>query len=400
MATVTFLQLSDVHLGCRFAWLPPDRRQERRREQQRALERAVQLAIERNAAAILLPGDLFDAVEVDAESLALAIHTFGVPGCPPVYIAPGNHDPYSESSGTWSERLLAARDLRWPAHVHRFDTPHWTSLELPGHPVRVWGRCYTPAMASTERPLGPEARGALGTLAPTETHVAVFHGSLEGKLPPGQKMVAPFSVDEARRAPFAWMAIGHYHGAGIDEHFAYAGSPIALGPCETAGHGALVVTLEHGAGPVRASVEQVSLDARRALEVEVDVTGAASADQVDRRILMQLDQARAGAQDLATARLHGRLARGVRWSAPGDELLGRVWHLRVDRSALRPDFDLVELRHCSDETTEGRFARVMLDRLDRETDVEARATIERALYYGLEAFQIRDVTPAWEEIRA
>ena len=90
----------------------------------------------------------------------------------------------------------------------------------------------------------------------------------------------------------------------------------------------------------------------------------------------------------------------VRWTAPGDELATRVWHLRVDRSAIRPDFDLVALRHCSDETTEGRFARVMLDRLDRETDSEARAAIERALYYGLEAFQIRDVTPAWEEIRA
>src|SRR6185436_11822419 len=105
-------------------------------------------------------------------------------------------------------------------------------------------------------------------------------------------------------------------------------------------------------------------------------------DQVDRRILAQLEQSRAGEGDLATVRLHGRLARGVRWSAPGEELNGRVWHLRVDRSAIRPDFDLVALRHCSDETTEGRFARVMLDRLDRETDVEARATIERALYYG------------------
>ena len=51
-------------------------------------------------------------------------------------------------------------------------------------------------------------------------------------------------------------------------------------------------------------------------------------------------------------------------------------------------------------TTEGRFARVLLEQLDRETDPEARTTIERALYYGLDAFRLREVAPLWEEIGA
>ena len=137
MATVKFLQISDLHLGARFAWLTPERRAERRREQQRALEGAVRLAIERGVDAILIPGDLFDGVEIDAENLAVAIHSFRMTGCPPVFIAPGNHDPYSESSPTWSPRLLAARGLRWPAHVHVFADPHWSSVRLE---ERVWRR--------------------------------------------------------------------------------------------------------------------------------------------------------------------------------------------------------------------------------------------------------------------
>ena len=46
---VTFLQVSDLHLGAPNGWLPPDKRDERRREQQRALEAAVSQAIERPA---------------------------------------------------------------------------------------------------------------------------------------------------------------------------------------------------------------------------------------------------------------------------------------------------------------------------------------------------------------
>ena len=99
-------------------------------------------------------------------------------------------------------------------------------------------------------------------------------------------------------------------------------------------------------------------------------------------------------------RLCGRLLNGVRWSGPGEELAARVWHLRVDPSGVRPDYDLAALRRGNDETTEVRFARVLLEQLERETDAEARARIECALYYGLDAFRMREVAPMWEEIDA
>ena len=101
MSLARFLHVSDLHLGRPFGWLPAERRSERRREQLRILERAVSEAIERGVHAILIPGDLFDQEGVDAETLATVVgSTFAVSGCPPVYIAPGNHDPSSETSHT------------------------------------------------------------------------------------------------------------------------------------------------------------------------------------------------------------------------------------------------------------------------------------------------------------
>src|SRR5262245_40598444 len=86
MAVATFLQLSDLHLGRPFGWLPADRRAERRADQRRALERAVREAIERGAHAILIPGDLFDEAGADADTMAFALGAFSVTGCPPVFI--------------------------------------------------------------------------------------------------------------------------------------------------------------------------------------------------------------------------------------------------------------------------------------------------------------------------
>src|SRR5207248_2147669 len=165
-------------------------------------------AIERGAAALLVPGDVFDAECVDADTLAWAVHdAFALPGCPPVYIAPGNHDPCSDASHYWNPALLAARGWSWPAHVHVFTQPAWEARELR-EGVRIWGRCFVAGMPLHERPLAPEAlagctRGALD--------VAVFHGSRETACPPGQKIVAPFSDAEVLASPFDYLAVGHYH---------------------------------------------------------------------------------------------------------------------------------------------------------------------------------------------
>jgi len=140
MSLARFLQVSDLHLGRPFAWLPQDRREDRHRDQQRALEMSVSQAIERGAHALLVPGDLFDSTAVEAGLLTFAIRAFDAKGCPLVFISPGNHDPVSSSNAAFHPRMLQARGMRWPAHVHVFDAPEWRGVPIPGlQGVRVWG---------------------------------------------------------------------------------------------------------------------------------------------------------------------------------------------------------------------------------------------------------------------
>src|SRR5262249_6295042 len=100
-----------------------------------------------------------------------------------------------------------------------------------------------------------------------------------------------------------------------------------------------------------------------------------------------------------TVRLAGRLARDVRYE-PARDLVARVFHLRLDRRALRPDYPLDRYRESASGTTDERFARALLQRLDAARDPEENARIERALYHGLDAFQLKEVIPVHEDLES
>lgn len=411
MALLRLLQISDLHLGRPFAWLPPERRELRRRDQQQALEQIVKHAIERGADAILVPGDLFDGVPVDTGSLTFALRVFAVAGCPPVFIAPGNHDPASSDNAAWNPRLLQARGSHWPSHVHVFDSPKWTSVPLAGHPgVRIWGRAFLTSSGSMERPLAAGALKALSPRQPGSVDIAVFHGSREGRCPPSQKITAPFSDAEVEASPFVYHAVGHYHvrseivqepgteatSAGV--RLAYAGSPVALDYTEPGEHGALEILMRYSLESCVVSSETIKLDRRRVLLTQADVTGCATPEQVDRRILHAFAAAGVGEQDFTKLAMIGRLSPGVRWTSPGADVFARAFHVRWDRGQVRPDYDLEQLRKSEGHSTEERFALDLLAQIDGEADPEQRVTLERALYYGLDAFRLREVMPQWEEV--
>jgi len=423
MAVARFLQISDLHLGRSFGWLPIEKRAERRADQRRALERAVREAIERGVHAILIPGDLFDADGVDAETMAFAVKVFDVPGCPPVFITPGNHDPWSESSHLWSPKMLKARGWSWPGHVHVFTTAGWSAVTVPNlSSVHVYGRCFSSNAVSTSRPLEegsvilPDSADAQGL------ELAMFHGSNETNCPPWQKITAPFSEKEVAHSPFAYHAVGHYHvpsrieqkgadkssttGRGVSGRasagvrLAYAGSPVALDLRESGEHGALEVRVEYGGRQPMIEAEAILLDRRKTHDLTADVTGCTSPEQVDRRVQKALDEAGVSELDLAQVRLTGRLPHGLRYAGAGADLQRRAFFLRVDLRGVRPDYDLDHFRREEPTTTEQRFARALLERIDAEKDPEEKAVLESALYYGLDAFKLREVVPAYEDLGA
>jgi len=324
-----------------------------------------------------------------------------------VFIAPGNHDPCSGTSPYWNPALLKARGFAWPAHVHVFGTPEWTAAPLPGRRGRARvGALLHPGCGLGRAPARARGAGRAGRAPREGVNVGVFHGSREAscprdgrdrallrrrgaglalRLPRGGHIHTPSSLEEA--------AAGG--GAG-SVRLACAGGAISLDVSETGQHGALEVRLSTGDGPPRVETEFIELDRRRVYDLTVEVTGPARPSRWTAGCCGRWTR-RAPTTPTSRRAPRGRLTRGCATPRPGRSC-GRGPSTCASTRAPAPDHDLEALRSVEPVTTEDRFARALLARLDAETDPARRADLESALYYGLDAFRLHEVVPAYEEL--
>lgn len=400
MTEFKFLQLSDLHLGRPFTWLPAAIAEKRRADQRELLWRAVKLAIDRKLGAILIVGDLFDGEVADRETVGRAIECVSQEGCPPVFIAPGNHDCFSRSTFYYdNRRLAAAGQAPWPAHVSIFGSPRFEAVKVPGRDdVTVWGRCVHENVDSSERVLAEDKPA----LEAGRLHLLMVHGSRDGSLPPGKRVTAPFNDEELLAWGADYAALGHYHrpakildGEGV-VRAAYAGSPIALAIDETGPRHVQVVTVEHNGLHRRVELEPLELDRRRLHRLEVSAAGVSSPEGLKTRIDEALETALVGKDDLVIVTLTGRTRPGLDLRPKADDEAARWFWLKIDASGLRPDYDLSIYRRGEPRTTEERFARSLLDEMDQTSDPARKRVLEAALYYGLDALKLGDVAPRYE----
>src|ERR1700722_10160239 len=247
----TIVQAADVHLETVFPELRGGGA--RRAALAEAFERIIDLALERNADVLTIGGDLYEgerAGPATARFLFTAFARFGKP----VFVAPGNHDPFVARS------LYTRDDL--PPNVRVFADASWTAVPL-AHDATLYGFGHTPAEPG--RPF------AGATFDRSGVRIALVHGSDEERCPPGKRATAPFTAAEIRAAGATLVLTGHYHGGAVHSDadgpvFAYPGSPEPVKFGERGEHGALVVTVRDD-GSV--GIEAVPIARTRLLEVTI-----------------------------------------------------------------------------------------------------------------------------------
>jgi DNA repair protein SbcD/Mre11 len=364
-AVLTIVHASDVHLETIFADVRGGSR--RRAALTDAFVRIVDLALARNADVLTIGGDLFEAQRAGPQTTRLIYEQFAR-FAKPVYVAPGNHDPYAAHS------LYARTDK--PANVRIFADPAWTAFPLADG-VTLYGFGHTPAEPG--RPFAHAQFDRPGV------RLALVHGSDEDRCPPGKRATAPFTTAEIVASGATLALCGHYHGGYVVEHagapiLAYPGSPEPIRFGERGAHGALVVTLS--AGQVR--IEPVGLALTRLIECDVRLDGATT----ERAVLAGLESALAdcGAGDYVRARLLGTVAHGTRIDC---ELLGERCGARlaaleiIDRTI---GADYAEL--AQQPNVRGHTVRDLLERM-QSGDADA----ERALAYVVAAFEGEEIAP-------
>ena len=356
-----FLHAADFHLDSPFRGLSAEKARERRRESRDLLDRLANLANAREVDAVLLAGDLFDGAAVYRETLEAMARTLGGIRCP-VFIAPGNHDPYTSRS--------PYRQVDWPGNVHLFTDSKIEAVEIPSGII-----CGAAFLAEEQ----PESLLAGFTAPPSEKpQVLCLHADLN----PGP--YDPITKEEIAQSGLTYLALGHIHQAsGLlrqgDTFYAYPGCPEGRGFDELGEKGVLLV--EAGAGKVKA--EFVPLCRRRYEVVTVDVTDA------DPRQRLEAAVAPLSAADILRVVFTGETGEaGVDLPALETAFAHRFYSLDL-RDQTRVGEDI--WKRAGEDSLRGLFLQELRRRYDETADAAEREQIVQAVRFGLAAMDGRDI---------
>ncbi|NQT34340.1 metallophosphoesterase [bacterium] len=406
--SLKFLHLADLHLGYNFMGgrlkLPYEKAQLRSREQLDVFSCALRLARDEKVDIILIAGDFWEEDQLNSETLAF-VHDQLATVDIPVMIAPGNHDYYSPGSHYSDEISRVTIKKSWHSNVHIFkdyDFQHFQSPDLDG--VIVTGLAY-----HSNQPVAVRKFKDPIQLPEADIHLCVVHGSRDDHLPKGKMRTMPFSDAELLSQPFDYVALGHYHSQiGIEDsegsiRAAYPGSTMALNVDETGMHGCLIGTI-HSDGKLRNTGKNActteivfhELDKRRIHRLSVDISGLQYIQAIETKISSVLDQNGVRKEDMALIELTGTYPRGSRINIEDESLKDSCFHLLIDATAVRPEWDIDDIDQGKSLTTEGIFRnrlRAMIDEAVEKNDDAELEKLQNALYYGLDALHDKPITP-------
>ena len=366
---LTIVHCADLHLETTFPGVRGGAK--RRIALADAFVRIVDLALERNADVLFLGGDIYEAERAGPQTARFLFEHLARFGRP-VFVAPGNHDPYSATC------LFARDDV--PSNVRVFAEAAWRAIPL-GADVTVYGFAHTPAEPG--RPF-KKARFDRGG-----TKIALVHGSDEDRCPPQKRATAPFTQAEIEASGAAILLSGHYHGGYVVDGargpvLAYPGSPEPIKFGESDVHGALVVRIENGA----VAVEQVSLARTHLVDRICALEDAAS----EAAVIAALEAALSGLgrNDFVRLRLRGTVAGGTRIDVATltEHCAGALGSLQLLDETIGVDYE----RLAGEPTVRGHVVRDLLE-VARSENPEHAEIGAAALRYTIAAFEGAGIAP-------
>jgi DNA repair exonuclease SbcCD nuclease subunit len=265
-----FIHAADVHLDSplrglsRYESAPVE---SLRNACRKAFENLVDLAVEEQAAFVLLAGDLYDGdwkdystgIFLSRQTGRLAEH--GIP----VYAVAGNHDA--------ANRMTKALDT--PGNMKMFSSNKVETVKLDDCGVAIHGRSFSTQHvdANLAAEFGPAEKGML--------NIGLLHTSLDGR--EGHALYAPCTPEDLRSKGYQYWALGHVHKQEVvseDPYIVFPGCIQGRHIRETGAKGCVLVTVEDGCVK---EIEKCPLDVLRWVNCTVDLT-----DSSDMREVLEL----------------------------------------------------------------------------------------------------------------
>ena len=325
------------------------------------IRRIQQLAREVSADFVLVAGDTFEDHGVSRKLVGQVGDLLAGFDCP-VYLIPGNHDPWT-LGGVWDQ----AREV-WSKRVHVLIEP--APIQIPG------GWLYPCPLAQRWSDQDPTTwiAGESGS----GIRIGVAHGSLQSPLWEGQQN-HPIAMDAAQKCELDYLALGDWHsvkelpGRGGAVRMAYSGTPEPTNFGEIdSGYVLLVEVDAHGARP-RLEKRKVGELEWWNLDAEIREAGDVG------RLVKTIKQRRNPCTTLVKLQLTGVLfagEAGVLEELP-DLLTERFLYGQLDDSGLIPDpADDSWINNLPDGSIREAGERLKRSAHDNKNPVARRALLE------------------------
>lgn len=361
MSELRLFHAADLHLDSGFEYLPPEAANIRREGQRELMERIARTAQDMGAQALVLSGDVFESDSVSAETRRVFCRALGGLDMP-VFVAPGNHDPYTTSS-VWARMEL-------PENVKVFRGEEITCLEYPELNARFWGAGFINTFCP---PL-------LRDFAPPEKIEGIFDVmALHGDLSAGITDYCPITRAELEVCGMDYVALGHIHSGSPLQMagrtaFAYPGCAEGRGYDELGAKGGLFVTLS----PEGVRAQFVPLGAVRYEIFELNLSDSNIPEAINQLTIELTDK------DYCRIILKGEIEAALDLPVLRKSLEGRFAELQLrDETVLKRD----TWAQMGQDSLTGLFLQKLKTLLDGAEDERQRQKIELAANYGLTALE-------------
>ncbi len=376
---VRILHAGDIHLDSAFSRAGVRGGEERRAELRSVFSDLMKYVKNSNIDILLLAGDLFDSEFATSETLELLVREFNACRIP-VFIAPGNHDPYNRES------IYALG--KFPKNVHIFKEKTLSSVHIEALNTTVYGWAFEDISHSFS-PIADKKVENTDAL-----NLVCGHAQLDNPLseycPVTKRDIEDFGAD--------YYAFGHVHlnpeerKAG-NATYAYSGFLLGRSFDECGVGGAWLIEAERKENNKGYDIttKRLSFGQHIYESISVSIDGLSDTPAIERKIKKEIDKLGLGAGCSLRITLTGAASLSFSTRELNASSFG-VDYVEFKNNTT-PAYDADKLKE--DMTIKGELYRYLLPILEEGSSSE-RETALRALKIGLAALDGRDITTQTE----
>lgn len=363
MSRIKILHTADLHMDSPFEMLSPGKAAVRREELRALPKKIAALAVREKVDLVLLSGDLLDgesAYKETADELCRALRRIPAP----VFIAPGNHDYYTDKS------VYARMEL--PDNVFLFNKNTIEHFDFPEKGFRVYGAAFTD---KSSRPLLERfhAKRTDGMF-----NLMCIHGETDAP----ESAYNPITTGQIAESGLDYLALGHVHKAsGLQRagntRYSQPGCPEGRGFDEM---GKKTVNLVEACDG-KWTLKTVRIAARFYEQLTVDIT------DTEPLFAIQMALPDETVRDIYRIILRGESEGPVNTKLLAEQLAEYFFEVQVkDETNLKEDI----WAKTGKDTLRGLFLTKMKQQFDAAESEEAKRKIEQAVRWGLAALDNRE----------